>query len=159
MTFPVQWVANSFLQRDFSDGVATITPMKIQKLVYMMHGWHLAITGEPAITGEFEAWPYGPVEDELYHLFKQFRSKAIKNYATTWVGDTPKAFVVSDDKTEFHSIFDKVVSKYMPMTALQLSSLTHQPGTPWSQVRGTGGGKIPNEMIEQHFREIVLGND
>ncbi|MGB3456369.1 MAG: type II toxin-antitoxin system antitoxin SocA domain-containing protein [Litorimonas sp.] len=132
--------------------------MKIQKLVYMMHGWHLAILDEPAIDGSFEAWPYGPVEDELYHVFKQYRSNPIKTYANSWVGGESKSFVVSKSKVDFHDIFNRVFDKYMPLSATQLSSLTHQPGTPWSQVRANQGSMIPNDMIRDHFRTQVVSN-
>lgn len=61
MAFLAKIVANCLLQRDFEDGRATISPMKLQKLVYLLHGWNLAIAEEPAIDSQFLAWPYGPV--------------------------------------------------------------------------------------------------
>ena len=155
--YPVKHVANCFLQRDFEDRVPTISPMKIQKLVYCLHGWHLAITDRPAIHGRFEAWPYGPVEENLYHVFKGFGGAPIKSYALTGAGPEAKAYVVPDSDTEFKQIFDFVVSKYMPFSALQLSALTHQPGTPWSITRDQGGGLIDDEMIKQHFRSLANG--
>lgn len=154
-TYPVSTVANTFLQRDFEDGVATISPMKLQKLVYCLHGWHLAITGEPAIDKQFGAWQYGPVQNELYHTFKQFRDRPISEYATTWIDGEERAFVVPEKDTEFHRILDAVSKKYVPFSALQLSALTHQPGTPWSKTISEGGGLISNEEIKKHFQAIV----
>lgn len=55
----------------------------------------------------------------------------------------------------FYKIFEFVVSRYMPMTALQLSTLTHQSGTPWSITRNKGEMIIPNELIKEHFKEIA----
>jgi uncharacterized phage-associated protein len=153
--FHLKHVANCFLQRDFEDGVPSISPMKIQKLVYCLHGWHLAITDGPAIDGHFEAWPYGPVEEDMYHLFKPYRDRPISTYAMSWEGDEQKAFVVNEKNREFYDILDFVAKKYMPFSALQLSAMTHQPGTPWSLSRSTGGGVIDNELIKQHFRELA----
>ena len=61
--------------------------MKMQKLVYLAHGWHLAIHDRPLISENFEAWPYGPVEEDLYHIFKPYRDAPITDYAKTWVGN------------------------------------------------------------------------
>ncbi len=156
MAFPVKHVANCFLQRDFEDGCATITPMKLQKLVYCLHGWHLAITDQPAIDGEFEAWPYGPVEEDMYHLFKSYRNKPIATYAQSWDGDEQKAFVVAQNgNKEFYEILDFVAVRYMPFTATQLSAMTHKPGTPWSITRDRGETAIDDNLIKEHFRELA----
>ena len=64
-------VANCFL--DIADAQSRpITPLKIQKLVYIAHGWHLAIYEEPLIVELVEAWKWGPVIPLLYHEFKNF---------------------------------------------------------------------------------------
>jgi len=153
--FPVKYVANCFLQRDFEDGHPTISPMKIQKLVYCLHGWHLAITDQPAIDGVFEAWPYGPVEEELYHIFKTYRNAPITDYAKSWSADEQKPFVVSNTNNKFYEILDYVARKYMPFSALQLSALTHQPNTPWSITRNEGSDIISDDLIKNHFRGLV----
>ncbi|MEL7258822.1 MAG: type II toxin-antitoxin system antitoxin SocA domain-containing protein [Pseudomonadota bacterium] len=153
--YPVKTVANTFLQRDFEDGVATISPMKLQKLVYCLHGWHLAITGKPAITGSFDAWQYGPVQDELYHSFKQFRDKPINRYASVFRDGEEKAFVIPSNDDQMRKIFEEVSKKYMPFSALQLSALTHQSGTPWSKTMEHGGGTISDDEIRKHFLSIV----
>ena len=154
-TLPINQVANNFLQWDFTNGIASTTPMKLQKLVYLAHGWHLAIHDAPLIEEKFEAWPYGPVEEFLYHMFKQFRNNPINDYAKTWVGGEEKAFVVSPDNTRFFEVFSRVIQKYGNFSALQLSALTHQPGTPWSITKAKGESEIPNELIRDHFRGLV----
>lgn len=155
MSYSVKHVANCFLQRDFEDGCATITPMKLQKLVYCLHGWHLAIEDEPAIDGQFEAWPYGPVEEELYHIFKSYGGNPIKSYATSWINDEKKAFVVPNSNHRFYEIVDFVAKKYMKFSATELSAMTHEPGTPWSITRGRRKSEIDNDLIKEHFRSIA----
>lgn len=51
-----------------------IPPLKMQKLVYISHGWHLALSdGKPLVSDEYvEAWPYGPVFPSVYHEFKHY---------------------------------------------------------------------------------------
>ena len=156
MSFSVKHVANCFLQHDFKDGIASISPMKLQKLVYCVHGWHLAITDKPAITENFAVWPYGPVEESLYHIFKPFRNSPISDYAKTWDGDVEKAFVVPPESSgQFYDIFDFVVKRYMPFTAMELSAMTHQDGTPWHTTKNLGERVIQDDLIKKHFRGLV----
>ena len=66
MTYDVRAVANFFLDQAQEEG-QKLDHMKLQKLAYIAHGWHLAITGEPLFHERVEAWPYGPVIPDLYH--------------------------------------------------------------------------------------------
>ncbi len=153
---PIKHVANSFLQWDFQNGKASTTPMKLQKLVYLAHGWNLAINDVPLINEKFEAWPYGPVEEDLYHIFKQFKDTPITDYAKSWAGNEKKAYVVSSSIHFFSDIFTRVINKYAHFDALQLSALTHQDGTPWSITRANGLTEISNDLIKEHFRKLAL---
>ena len=74
-------VANYFLDIAERDG-KTLNPMKLQKLVYIAHGWHLAIRRRPLIRESVEAWKYGPVIADLYHEFKKFGNMPITERAT-----------------------------------------------------------------------------
>ena len=123
MTYPIKHVVNCFLQKDFEDGTASITPMKMQKLLYFLQGWHLAITGEPVIEEKFSAWQYGPVEENLYHMLKKYRGMPITAYLTD--EDSQQAFVVANTAEMFHKILDMVWRKYSIFSALQLSAMTH----------------------------------
>ena len=157
MPYPSKTIANNFLQWDFQDGAASITPMKLQKLVYMTHGWYLAVHNKPIISEQFEAWPYGPVEDTLYHTFKQYKNSPISTYAKTWLGDKEVSYIVKKDNKKFYDIFNAVTAKYGSLSALHLSSLTHMPGTPWSATRASGQTYIPNDLIREHFQGLVNG--
>ena len=55
-------IANEFLRRAGSNG---LTQMQLQKLVYIAHGWTLAIRNEPLVNARLEAWERGPVYPEL----------------------------------------------------------------------------------------------
>src|SRR5258708_36262190 len=75
-------VANYFLGLAKANRV-TLDPMKLQKLIYFAHGWHLALyDGEPLINEEIQAWQYGPVVQSVYHEFKQFGADPITKLAT-----------------------------------------------------------------------------
>ena len=43
-------------------------PMSLQKLLYYVQAWHLAIKGDPLFEGHFEAGPEGPVLPEVLNV-------------------------------------------------------------------------------------------
>jgi hypothetical protein len=49
MAYPAKAVANGFLRLAKADG-KTVSSMKLLKLVFFVHGWYLAFTGQPPIT-------------------------------------------------------------------------------------------------------------
>lgn len=47
-----------------------MTAMKLQKLVYYAHAWHLVWDGEPMLDARIEAWANGPVVPELHEMHR-----------------------------------------------------------------------------------------
>ena len=54
-----------------------LTPMEVNKLVYISHGWMLALHDESLISEKIEAWKHGPVIPSLYHKFKMYGAEPI----------------------------------------------------------------------------------
>ena len=82
MPFSAKAVANVFLE--LADAAKqTLTPMKLQKLVYYAHGWYLGLTGRPLLDELIQAWSFGPVVRSLYNEFKEFGADPITHKATT----------------------------------------------------------------------------
>lgn len=57
-----------------------LTPLQINKLVYISHGWTLGFLGTPLIengVAQIEAWKYGPVVVNLYHMLKGYGNHPI----------------------------------------------------------------------------------
>jgi uncharacterized phage-associated protein len=148
--------ANYFLARGHEESVP-IDPLKLQKLVYFAHGWHLTVTGEPLIDEYVEAWPYGPVIPTIYHTFKHFGNSPITELAE--IGGV--APMPSDLNTL--SVLDKVWEKYRQYSGIQLSNLSHAAGSPWEEawtkaqalgkVRGT---PISDRRIQEFFYNTGL---
>jgi uncharacterized phage-associated protein len=150
------WVANTFLMRARVDGVSDIDPLKIQKLVYFLHGWHLAVRGHPAVGERFEAWPHGPVLSSLYHQFKEYRYHRIYGFAKDVQPETGevKSLYVNEKDREFYDVFDRVWNRYKSFSGSELSDMTHQPSTPWSYARKNGMQYLSDQMIRDHFVEL-----
>ena len=123
-------VANAFLYRAQQDGITDVTPLKIQKLVYCMHGWHLATRNAPAVGELFEAWPYGPVLSALYHEFKQYGRSRIDGYASEVdpaSGEYRTLMVTPEDK-EFYEVFNPVWNRYKNMSGITLIGFNARTG-------------------------------
>ena len=147
------WVANSFLLKGRDNNVNDIDPLKIQKLVYYMHGWHLATTGLPVVGEQFEAWPNGPVISSLYHQFKHHKWRPIRDFAKDIEPATgeSKALIVPTSDESFHSILNPVWEKYKGISGRELSAMTHAADTPWSAARNNGLQYISNASIKDYF--------
>ncbi|MDA1311957.1 MAG: DUF4065 domain-containing protein [Acidobacteria bacterium] len=122
--------------------------MQLLKLAYLCHGWMLGLCGRPLLSDRVEAWQYGPVVPKIYHQFKKYKGAFISEVP----GVKPSGFSPDEE-----SIMDQVWEQYGHLTGPQLSTLTHQSGTPWDitiRVRGQGS-TIPNDLIEQHYRALT----
>jgi uncharacterized phage-associated protein len=151
------WVANTFLWRAKEDSVFDVDPLKIQKLVYNMHGWYLATTGYPVVGERFEAWPAGPVLSSLYQKFKKYRWNKIDDLAIDIDPQTgeSKALIVAPSDERFYEVFQAVWQRYKGFSGSQLSALTHAEGTPWSRARAEGRQYISDDEIRAHFIELA----
>lgn len=167
MPYSAKAIANYFLDKADAEG-APLSPMKLQKLVYLAHGWYLAVTAAPLLDELVEAWQYGPVIPSIYHEFKEFGSGPIKGRAQDVVAEGSSIRFVTPsleeqdvrDHPQTREILDRVWKVYSTYSAGQLSTMTHQAGTPWRKTWDDMGDtkfknqKIENGDIEKHFMEL-----
>lgn len=158
-------VANYFVDKSLQevDSQFLLTNMKLVKLVYIAHGWFLGLHGRPLISELPQAWKYGPVVPSVYNAFKSSGNQQITRPYTALIVGQPDPYQLSDDP-EVKALLDRVWSLYKSYTAFQLSSMTHQEGTPWFETWHNQGGKfersvpIMNGLIEKHYRHKLLQN-
>jgi uncharacterized phage-associated protein len=165
--YDVRAIANWFLDRAERDG-QQLTAMKLQKLAYVAHGWHLAYFDQPLVYDPVEAWKWGPVFRSLYREFRDFGSEPIACHATAFDGASLEVreigiqdYAPLRDPHAMDPFLENIWKLYGGYSAGQLSDITHQPGTPWSQiVEGMGGSilpftVIPNKLIEEHYKKLL----
>lgn len=70
--YSVEDIANYFLSKGEKFGKRSITPLKIQKLVYYAQGFYLALFNKPLFNERIEAWQHGPVCRILYNKYKKY---------------------------------------------------------------------------------------
>lgn len=142
---PVQ-VASRLINLGMQSG-NPLTHMQLQKLTYIAHGYHLAITGAPLLNEPVAAWKYGPVIPAMYDAFKAFGNSGIK---------VPPDVVSNNLDTRSLNIIDAVYNIYGQNDGIKLSELTHRPGTPWSQsYNGYMFTVIPNETIKNYYKGLI----
>ena len=100
-----------------------MTAMKLQKLAYYSHAWHLVWDEKPLFGERIEAWANGPVIREVYN---QHRCEFI---VSTWPAGNAAKLSTSERTT-----IDAVIGYYGEMSAHQLSELTHSE-PPWQLAR------------------------
>ena len=134
--------------------------MKLLKVIYFAHGWHLALKKSPLIDDAVEAWKFGPVAPCIYHSFKEFGGKPITDFGKEAALQNDEVIYVKpvlEGDAFLDAFMEKIWGTYGSMTAFQLSELTHQPGTPWHKVWFEMGGSlrkgmdIPDHLIAQYF--------
>ena len=140
-------VANKFLELAERDE-NLISPLKIHKLVYIAHGWYLAIFDKPLLDEPVEAWLYGPVLNSLYHEFKRFGKDGITEHAKILVDGVLFPVPAPTDPNVI-ALIERIWEVYGSLSAYQLANLTHQPDTPWEKTKR--GGVISNRIIRAHY--------
>lgn len=121
-------VSNNILDLAFKEKVS-VTPMKLQKLLYFIYRDFLKETGESLFADRFETWKYGPVLAEVYHEFSHYRDRQITEFYKNSEGKSYK--LNEDNNPEFAKVLHEVWDKYKGYSGIVLSNITHQPGTAW----------------------------
>lgn len=79
--YSVSIVANSILQEVFKNNLKDFTPMRLQRILYIVDSEYYGRTGDLLMSEKPKAWPYGPVYQTAYFQFIAYSGKAIKSYA------------------------------------------------------------------------------
>ena len=165
MPFDPRAVANRLLDLG-RDRQLAIDPMKVQKLVYYAHGWHLALTGRPLLDRSVEAWQYGPVIPDVYRAFRQFGAQPIVEPARHFVFEDGRLVLrrytmpATDPDADYaERILRRVLEQYGSYSAIELSMMTHAEGTPWAEAWSENAGKryvpIPDAAIAAWFKTVL----
>ncbi len=165
-SYLIEALANSILA-GAEDRKLRIDPLKLQKLMYLTHGYYLGASGNPLVDENFEAWPYGPVASTIYHEFKHFGSSFIprgRRVLSLTIRDNsedideeepylPKSDALARDCINY------VLEKYGSRTGVYLSDLTHKVGSPWERMAQRSmrrrGVTIENDEIREYFSTLT----
>ena len=155
-------IADEFIRLGAADGY-TFTQMHLQELVYIAHGWCLALTGQPLTGDRPEAFEYGPEYRRLADALVKCGTRPV-TAQISMAGSapiTPKSnAVVVDDNFDANerTIMAQVYRHYGHRSTSELAVLTRADDTPWTTVYAGGKGKgrdISHKMIRKQFAQIA----
>lgn len=161
MSYQAKAIANEFLKLAKNDN-CPLTQMKLQKLIYIAHGYHLAILNMPLISNEIQAWQYGPIIPDIYQEFKIFGNTPINVLAIdVEINDDFDILEtnsgINKEDTQTKELIDAVWGKYSQYSGPNLSDMTHRVDTPWDKTYSQGTPSLPisNGLIAEHYKSLI----
>ena len=156
-------IANEFIRLASAEGKA-FDQMKLQELVYIAHGWCLAITGEPLTGDRPEALEHGPEYRRLADALAKCGldpvvSEILVSNRFSEGSKTDATILAAPELSPGErEILARVYADYGALRISQLATLTRSEGTPWHRVFASGDGNwrdISHEMIRVQFADIA----
>ena len=132
---------------------ATISTMKLQKLVYYSQAWSLVWDEAPLFTENIEAWANGPVVRELFDYHR-----GMFQISTVLTGN-PRLL-----NQEQRETVDAVLRYYQTKPAQWLIDLTHTEA-PWIEARKgmpplvRGNKIIPLDSIANYYSSLAISEN
>lgn len=118
----------------------TITNLRLQKLLYLAHKYHLKTYRTPLISRPFEAWKYGPVLPVVYERCKIFYTRPVVD---TFYGIP--LIEGCEEETSIKNTFEQ----YNNTSTRELVNITHLENGAWDKTVKEFGlyAPIKNEYI------------
>ncbi|HLO48870.1 MAG TPA: type II toxin-antitoxin system antitoxin SocA domain-containing protein [Kamptonema sp.] len=146
-------VARYFLCRLDREAGDTISPLKLQKLVYYAQAWSLVFRNHPLFDEDIEAWVHGPVVREVWKEYQDYK-----------YSDIPESVDLSDIEFEEdeREVLEEVWSVYGELSAKRLEELTHSEN-PWIQARKglepaeKSTNIISHEQMKNYYASLGVG--
>ena len=122
---------------------ATLSNLKLQKLVYYAQGFHLAIHGKQQFPQAIEAWEHGPVVPWLYRQLRQHGAEPVPR---------PENGIDSSKyPAEVRELLDDVWSVYGQYSAANLRPITHAEPA-WKEAHAMGpSSPISEQTMKEYF--------
>src|SRR5262245_18684319 len=109
-----------------------VTQLRLYKLLYFAHGWHLVERQKPLVWNDFEAWKNGPVVKVVRDNFASFKDYPIDTFAKAFDFRRGQLIEMPHRLDASAELFvGAVIEGYKRYTAGQLSMLTHTKGSAW----------------------------
>lgn len=119
---------------------------KLQKLLYYIQAWSLALRRKPIFSNPIEAWLHGPVVVDIYHHYKEYGFSPIPVPKNIFNKDT----YTTDDM----ALMDAVLGKYTKFDAEFLEMRTHIE-KPWLETRQKNETIIPNDVMQDYYQSVL----
>jgi len=147
-------IGDFFLRLSEDNGIINL---KLNKLIYIAHGYYWGNVDKPLITnGELaEAWKYGPVYRSIYNIFGRFGVNVIP---VMYAGMSNRVESFDQDTIEFLNL---VWDRFKDLQPWRLVQMLHQKESPWyltwHRDRGkyTSGSSIPDYLTRVYYINLI----
>lgn len=112
-----------------------ITNLELQKLMYFLEAIYMVSTGEEYLFNEeFAAWIFGPVNLDVYKLYKKFGSSSIVLNKEVHINPVNYKYI------------ENLYEMFKDFTVTNLVNLSHSEGSPWLEIYNESkDGLIPKD--------------
>ena len=120
----------------------SVTNLRLQKLMYFVQAQFLVERNKPCFDAEIEAWSFGPVVPETYHVFKFYGASEIPPRNI----EEDLEWIYPSDRDSIDMILDDC-AQYSTTT---LIDITHRQ-KPWEDAISSQNRIITNSAIRRYF--------
>jgi uncharacterized phage-associated protein len=151
MCYVSSTIAGFFIEKSNNE-TAPLSVLQLIKLVYISHGWNLAINDAPLISDKIEAWKYGPVMPSLQSLFEGYnlrKDDKVQNFPMEEINCI---------RPNHRILLNKVYAKHKHVFSKDLTALMHKEDTPWYKVWDNSAGKdkpIGDSLTKEHYSKQI----
>ena len=131
-----------------------VTPLALQKLLYFIQGIYMVMFDAPLYREDCMAWTHGPVYEEVYDLFKDFKYNPIEDNRFAIFKDRFEELNEQEKK-----VIDLVIDTFGKYSGKVLESITHEE-LPWKNARAGYEASEPSreiiskEEIKDYFMHV-----
>lgn len=139
-----------YLIKLFNDDEKSITPLHIQKLMYLFEGYYMNVKNTNRLYEcDYQAWNFGPVAIPLYKHYKKYgRNNIILNEEELKIANG-----VSKEKKE---MLKGIYNAFKEFSAMDLVKFTHADGSPWKEAWDYQEYSVINkEKLKEWFSKYV----
>lgn len=136
-------VAKVLIQKARENGIDDISPLKLQKLLFLSYEKKAIKDNYPLFDGTFEVWRHGPVMKDVYDYYKHYGSEIIDE----------DIIETTDLSNQNMDLINEILSDYGDITAWGLVDITHRNDGIWHHKMSLGENSITFKDIQTFKRK------
>lgn len=137
-----------------------VTNLKLQKILFFLQGYWLNRYNRVLFDGKFSKWQYGPVEEEIYQVFKSRGSMPINSLSTQMKienGEMKLYHKKIELPQEYSEELKEIVIKINQKEPWELVELTHNHSS-WSDYKDDISRRIASDYTNKEIKECFNYN-